>query len=250
VHAYPAVAIRSLALLAVLLLPGCAASSRTTGARAAAGDSTAAIVVEVTMRRSAELFDSRGALRVFDQDLRVEYRKGGRGPGLEAGEVTLDGQPLRRIVGGHGAVSYRLGRTESATSAETRDDPWATLANAGGPGLAGAAARVKLAPFPVITQPVPGQGVLRSEELTVVMLPPVAGVWYRVSLTGAGDAINATDLGQGRWLFPRGSLEPLTQGRARVLVEVETSCADCEVGASLRASWSSRSELEVPVTLL
>jgi hypothetical protein len=211
---------------------------------------SATTVVEVNLRRSAELSDDRGALRVFDQDLRVEYRRGGRGPGLDAGEVTLDGRSLRRIVGGKREVSYRLGRDESAGGAQARDDPWMTLANDGGPGFAAAAARVRLAPFPVVTQPAPGQGVLRKEELSVVMLPPAAGVWYRVSLTGAGEAVLAIDLGLGRWLFPRGSLEHLAAGRARVLIEVETSCGDCEVAEHLRASWSSRGELEVPVSLL
>ncbi|MEK7330179.1 MAG: hypothetical protein AAB113_05190 [Candidatus Eisenbacteria bacterium] len=249
----PPVVLGSLALLAVLVPAGCAAPARTTGARAPAPGAvpdSATIVVDVNMRRSAELSDSRGALRVFDQEVRVEYRAGGRGSGLDAGEVTLDGRPLRRIVGGKGAMSYRLGRDESGGIVETRDDPWMTLANTGGSPAPAAAARVKLAPFPVVTQPAPGQGVLRSEELAVVMLPPAVDVWYRVSLTGAGDAVNAIDLGQGRWLFPRGSLEHLGQGRARVLIEVETSCGDCEVAERLRASWSSRSQIEVPVTLL
>jgi hypothetical protein len=253
VSAQSQVVSRSLALPAILLLAGCAAPARTTGARAPATGTAAdsvTTVVDVNLRRSAELSDGRGALRVFDQDLRVEYRRGGRGPGLDAGEVTLDGRPLRRIVGDKGAVSYHLGRDEPAGGAQARDDPWMTLANHGGPGLPAAAARVKLAPFPVVTQPTPGQGVLRGEELTVVMLPPAAGVWYRVLLTGAGDTVIAIDLGQGRWLFPRGSLAHLGQGRARVLIEVETSCGDCEVAEHLRASWSSRSVLELPVTLL
>jgi hypothetical protein len=211
---------------------------------------SATVVLEVSMRRTAELSDSRGALRLFDQDLRVEYRAGGRGPGLDAGEVTLDGRPLRRVVGGKGAVSYRLGRDEPPGGVTTRDDPWVTLANDGGPGFPAARARVKLAPFPVVTQPTPGQGVLRSDELALVMMPPAADVWYRVSLRGAGDAVNAVEFGQGRWLFPRGALEPLAQGRAHILIEVETSCGDCEVGVRLRASWSSHSELELPVTLL
>ena len=242
----------SLALLA-LLLPGCAASSRTTTAPASAtggAADSATIVVEVNLRRSAELTDGRGALRVFDQDLRVEYRRGGRGPGLDAGTVTLDGRPLRRIVGGKGDVTYHLGRDESAAGAQARDDPWMTLANDGGPGLPAATARVKLAPFPVVTQPAPGQGVLRAEDRFVVLMPPAAGVWYRVSLTGAGDPVLATDMGEGRWLFPHDSLGPLAQGRARLLIEVETSCGDCDVAEHLHASWSSRSELEVQVTLL
>ncbi len=202
------------------------------------------------MRRSAELSDSRGALRVFDQGLRVEYRTGGRGPGLDAGEVALDGRPLRREVGGKGSVSYRLGRDEPEGGARAGGDPWLTLANSGGPGVAAASVRVKLAPFPLVTQPVPGQAVLRSEELAVVMLPPVADVWYRVSLVGAGDPVSAIDLGEGRWLFPRGSLEKCSPGRARVLIEVETSCGDCPGAPRMRADWSSRSELELPLTLL
>jgi len=218
------------------------------GAARAAADS-ATVVVDVNLHRSAELSDNRGALRIYDQDLRVEYRRGGRGAGLDAGQVTLDGQPLRRAVSGKGAVSYRLGR-EGTENAQTREDPWVSLANAGGPGLAATLARVKLAPFPVVTQPTPGQGALRTEDLTVVMLPPVAGMWYRVSLRGSGDQVLATDVGQGRWVFPHALLEPLSPGGVRILIEVETSCGDCEVGPHLRANWSSRVEMEVPITLL
>jgi hypothetical protein len=244
----------SVALLAVSLTAGCAAPARTTagvtpGAGSAPGPAdSATVVLDVSLHRSAELADSRGALRVFDQDLRVEYRRGGRGPGLDAGPVTLDGKPLGRVVSGKGAVSYRMGR--EGAEGETREDPWMSLANEGGPGLPATIARVKLAPFPVVTQPIPGQSVIRTEDLTVVMLPPVAGVWYRVSLRGAGEQVMAVDMGQGRWVFPHASLEPLSQGGARILIEVETSCGDCEVAAHLRANWSSRGELEVPITLL
>ena len=246
------VIVKGFAFGVLLLLPGCAASTRAipgAGMPGGAPDS-ATIVIDLSLRRSAELADSRGALRVFDQDLRVEYRRGGRGPGIDAGEVTLDGSPLSRVVGGRGAVSYRLGRQEPAGGARTRDDPWMTLANRGGSSLPDASARVKLAPFPVVTRPEPGQGVLREEDLTVLMLPPAAGVWYRVSLTGAGAPVVASDLGEGRWVFPHAALEPLARGRARLLIEVETSCAGCEVGAGVRANWSSRGELEVPVILL
>ncbi len=218
-------------------------------ARAAAPES-AVTVLELSMRRSAELTDLHGTLRVFDQDLRVEYRAGGRGPGLEAGEVSLDGRALRREVSGKGSVSYRLGRDEREGGTQAGGNPWLTLANTGGLGVAAASVRVKLAPFPLVTQPAPGQAVLRAEELAVVMLPPVDDVWYRVSLTGAGDPVNAIDLGEGRWLFSRGSLAGLSPGRARLLIEVETSCGDCPGGPRLRANWSSRAELEVPLTLL
>jgi len=242
---------KALAPLASLLVAGCAAAPLATPRGAAGGGAPdTVIVIEIDLRRSAELADTRGALRVFDQAVRVGYRRGGRGPGLDAGEVSLDGRPLRRLAGGRGGVNYLLGRDDPAAGAEARDDPWVTLANRGGPSVPDTDARVKLAPFPVVTEPAPNQAVLRSEELAVVMLPPADGVWYRVSLTGAGSAVFASDLGQGRWLFPTGSLAQLEQGRARVLIEVETSCGNCEVAGHLRAAWSSRAELEVPVTLL
>jgi hypothetical protein len=208
------------------------------------------VVLEVRLRRSAELADSRGALRVFDQDLRVEYRAGGKGAGLDAGEVALDGRPLRRIVDGKGGVSYRLGRDEPEGGTQAGGDPWATIANTGGPGAPTTSVRVKLAPYPLVTRPTPGQGVMRSEELSVVMIPPVADVWYRVSLAGAGDPVSATDLGEGRWLFPSGSLASLGPGRARLVFEVETSCGDCPGAGLMRANWSARTELELVVTLL
>jgi predicted small secreted protein len=245
----------ALAALAGLLLAGCAATTRGGGqavsstAAAAAPADSATIVLEVRLRRSAELSDARGALRVFDQDLRVEYRAGGKGAGLDAGEVTLDGRPLRRSVDGKGAVSYRLGRDEPDGGSQAGGDPWATLANTGA-RVPAARPRVKLAPYPVVTRPTPGQGVLRADELLVTMLPPVPDVWYRVSLTGAGDPVTALDLGEGRWLFERGTLAGLTTGRARLLIEVETSCGDCPVAGALRANWSTRTELEVPLTLL
>jgi hypothetical protein len=242
------------AALAVALLSGCAGTARTPGPAAAASAPTASdsatIVLEVRLRRSAELADARGALRVFDQDLRVEYRAGGRGAGLDAGEVTLDDRPLRRSVDRKGAVSYRLGRDEPDGGSQAGGEPWATLANTGGVRVPAARPRVKLAPYPVVTRPTPGQGALRADELLVQMLPPVPDVWYRVSLTGAGDPVAALDLGEGRWLFPRGALAGLGVGRARLLVEVETSCGDCPGAGPMRASWSSRTELEIPLTLL
>ena len=242
-----------LSIPCLALLAGCAASERAAvapGGSGAGGADSAQMVLEVRLRRSAELADSKGALRVFDQDLSVEYRARGAGPGHEAGEVTFDGRPMRKVVGGKGAVSYRLGREEPEGGAQAGAEPWSTIANTGGPGIAAAAARVKLAPFPLVTRPAPGLGVLRSEELAVVMLPPVPDVWYRVSLTGAGPGVLASDLGDGRWLFPLGSLDSLSTGRARILIEVETSCGSCRGPGVLRINWSSRSELEIPVTLL
>ena len=238
-------------LAAALALSGCAASSRGSApgnAPGATAPDSAATVLELRMRRSAELSDNQGALRVFDQDLRVEYRAGGGGPGLDGGEVTLDGRPLRRDVGRKGSVSYRLGR-EPEGGTRAGGSPWLTMVNTGGPRVRAASVRVKLAPFPLVTQPAPGQGVSRSDELPVVMLPPVADVWYRVTLVGEGDPVNATDLGEGRWVFPRGSLEKCVPGRARIVIEVETSCGDCPADAGLRGDWSSRSELELPLTL-
>ncbi len=248
------------AIACLLLLAGCAApgvvaeppgsAPSTAPAGSAPVSAGALLVLEVRLRRSAELVDTRGALRVFDQDLRVEYRAGGKGAGLDAGEVRLDDRPLRRNVDGKGAVSYRLGRDESAGGTEAGGDPWGTIANTGGPSVAGSSVRVKLAPYPLVTRPEPGQGVLRSDELPVVMLPPVPDVWYRVSIVGAGDPVTAIDLGEGRWLFTRGSLAGLSTGRARLLVEVETTCGDCPGASLLRANWSARTELELALTLL
>jgi hypothetical protein len=208
------------------------------------------VVLEVRLHRSAELVDARGALRVFDQDVRAEYRAAGTGAGLDAGEVTLEGRPMRRVVDGKGGVSYRLGRDEPGGGAQAGGEPWATIANTGTPRIPSASVRVKLAPYPLVTRPTPGQGVTRADELPIVMLPPVAGIWYRVSLVGAGDPVSATELGEGRWLFPGGSLAGLTPGRARLLIEVETSCGDCPGARAIRANWSTRTELELAVTLL
>ena len=240
------------AIACLLLLAGCAAQAplgdRSASPRPSQPDS-ALVVLEVRLRRSAELVDGRGALRVFDQDLRVEYRAGGAGAGLDAGEATIEGRPLRRVVDGKGGVSYRLGRDEPHGGSQAGGEPWATIANTGGPRVPAASVRVKLAPYPVVTRPTPGQGVVRSEELPIVMLPPVAEVWYRVSLVGAGDPVLATDLGEGRWLFPSGSLAELNPGRARVLFEVETSCGDCPGAGPMRSNWSSHTELELGLTL-
>jgi hypothetical protein len=235
----------------LLLLSGCAAAPLATPHGAAGGGATdTTIVIELSVHRSAELADTRGALRVFDQEVRVGYRRGGRGPGLDAGQVSLDGRPMRRLASGRG-VNYLLGRDDpSAGTPQAHDDPWMTLANRGGPSVADTDARVKLAPFPVVTQPAPNQALLRSDEQVVVMLPPADGVWYRVSLVAAAGTVFATDLGQGRWLFASGTLASLAQGRAKVLVETEASCGDCEVAGHMRAAWSGRAELEIPVTLL
>ena len=241
------------AIACLFLLAGCAAPARIgdpSGSVPSPGPDSALVVLEVRLRRSAEMVDGRGALRVFDQDVSVEYRAGGRGAGLDAGEVALEGRPLRRALDGKRGVSYRLGRDEPEGGAKAGGEPWATIASTGGPDVPPASVRVKLAPYPLVTRPTPGQGVMRSEELPIVMLPPVADVWYRVSLTGAGDPVNATDLGEGRWLFPQGSLTGLDPGRARLLIEVETSCGDCPGVGSLRANWSTRTELELAITLL
>jgi len=258
---FAASAIARAAIACLLLVAGCAApravAEPPAGARpdpapasSSPGPAARVVVLELRLRRAAELVDDRGALRVFDQDLTVEYRPGGKGAGLDAGEVTFDGRPFQRIVGGKGGVTYRLGRIEESGGTEMGTDPWGTIANTGAPDVAAAAVRAKLAPYPVVTRPAPGQAVLRSEELPVVMLPPVPDVWYRVSITGAGDPVNAIDLGEGRWLFTRGSLEKLTTGRARLLIEVETTCGDCPGSGPMRARWSTRTELELAITLL
>ncbi|HKQ59414.1 MAG TPA: hypothetical protein VJY35_16240, partial [Candidatus Eisenbacteria bacterium] len=186
----------------------------------------------------------------FDQDLSVEFRAGGRGPGLDAGEVTLDGRPMRREVNAKGAVSYKLGRDEPEGGLRAGGNAWSSLAIGGGAAVPASNIRVKLAPFPLVTQPTPGSSVLRTEDLNVIMLPPVPDVWYRVSLTGPGDPVTASDLGEGRWVFPRGALEALGIGRARLLVEIEASCGDCTSGGPMRVIVSSRSEMEIALTLL
>jgi len=208
------------------------------------------VVLEVRLRRSAELLDPDGPLRLFDQDLRVEYRAGGAGPSLDAGSVTIDGRPLRRDADRRGSVTNRLGRDEPEGGTLAGGDPWSTIANSGGPSVPAASVRVRLAPFPLVTRPEPGRSILRTDELSVVMLPPVAGLWHRVTLTGTGDPVTAVDLGEGRWLFPRGSLEDLEPGRARLLIEVESTCGDCPGAGRMRVSWGSRTELEIALTVL
>jgi hypothetical protein len=84
----------------------------------------------------------------------------------------------------------------------------------------------------------------------LIMLPPVPEIWYRVTLDGAGDPVTALDVGEGRWVFPRAELERLNTGRARILIEVESSCASCPGPGGLRIESSARSELEIPVTLI
>jgi len=242
-----------LLLPGLILLAGCAASRSPSqpahDATAATADS-AALVLEVELRRSAELSDSRGALRVFDQALGVMYRARGKGMGLDGGDVSFDGRPMHREVSAKGAVSYRLGRDDPAGGAQTGDDPWSTIANSGSPQVPAASARVKLAPFPIVTRPSPWLNIPRSEELAVTMLPPLPDVWYRVSLVGAGESVPAIDLGEGRWTFPLGSLTGLAAGRTHVLIEVDTSCGSCPGPGRLRLNWSSHSELEIPLTLL
>ncbi|MBI1797352.1 MAG: hypothetical protein HYR74_09895 [Candidatus Eisenbacteria bacterium] len=217
------------------------------GAPAAAAPAAAdtGIVVQITSQGSAELADSRGGLRVFSGDVRVEYRAGGRGPGLDAGAVTLDGKPLRADARKKGGVSYKAGRDPDERAGA---NPWLTLMNAGG-AVPADTVRVKLAPYPVVTRPLPGQGVSRMDDLQIVLLQPVTDVWYRVSLVGTR-TVTAVDMTQGRWIVPAGSLKDLESGAAHILIEVETSCASCPAGPRLAATWSSRIELEIPITLL
>src|SRR5262245_10581349 len=101
-----------------LLLVGCAGPAHTTAGGAAPPGSapppavpardSATLVLELRMRRSAEMADDRGTLRVFDQDVSVEFRVAGKGPGLDAGEATLDDRAFRRVVNAKGGVTYRL----------------------------------------------------------------------------------------------------------------------------------------------
>src|SRR5262245_6218678 len=231
------------AALAAALAAGHAPSLARDAAKPAAADS--GVVVEINADGAAELADNGGALRVFSGDVRVEYRVGGRGPGLDAGTVTLDGRPLRAETKKKGGTTYKLGRRADEQAGA---NPWLTLMNSGA-AVPADTVRVKLAPYPTVTRPSPGQGVARGDELQLVMLPPVADIWYRVSLVGSS-TINAIDMLGGRWLFPAGSLAKLDTGGAHILIEVETSCATCPASPRLRATWSSRLELEVPVTIL
>lgn len=254
-----------LVLCCLLLASGCAGSGKASAppggagapastspapAASAAPSDSAAMVLEVRLRRSAELSNSNGALRVFDQDLNVQYRARGQGPGIDAGEVTFNGRPMSRSVSGKGAVSYRTGRDAPEGGEQAGGDPWSTIANSGGPRVPAAAAAVKLAPYPLVTQPAPWQGVARTQELSVVMLPPVPDLWIRVTMAGAGEAVTADDLGEGRFLFPLGRLTGLNEGRAHILIEVESTCGSCRGPGGLRLNWSSHTELEIPLTLL
>jgi hypothetical protein len=241
----------ALALGCSALALGCAAPARDLAPRGDAAAPAAArpdsvVVAELRMRRGAELADGNGALRVLDQDLRLEYRPGGRGRGVDAGEVTFDGRPLRRETENNGAFVYRAGRELTPRAGE---NPWITIANSGA-AVPADTLRVKIAAFPTVTRPLPAQAFGRGDEIAVVTLPPLPDLWQRVSLTGAGDTVAALDMGEGRWLFPRGSLERFAPGAARILIEIETSCAVCPAGRRLPATWSTRAELEIPVTLI
>src|SRR5262245_22530675 len=208
-------------LASLVLTLGCAgakpatppAAGAATSAAATPARDTAAMVLEVRLRRSAELSNNNGALRVFDQDLNVQYRAHGQGPGIDAGEVTFNGRPMNRSVSGKGAVSYRTGR-DAPEGEQAGGDPWSTIANSGTARIPAAAAAVKLAPYPLVTQPAPWAGVQRTLELSVVMLPPVPDLWFRVTLAGQGESVTADDLGEGRFLFPIGRLTGLAEGRA------------------------------------
>src|SRR5262245_15522308 len=186
-------------LASLVLTLGCAgakpatppAAGAATSAAATPARDTAAMVLEVRLRRSAELSNTNGALRVFDQDLNVQYRVHGQGPGIDAGEVTFNGRPMNRSVSGKGAVNYRTGRDAPDGGDQAGGDPWSTITNSGSPRVPGAAAAVKLAPYPLVTQPAPGQGVSREQELSVVMLPPVPDLWIRVSMVGTGETVTA-----------------------------------------------------------
>lgn len=238
-------------LIPLALALGCAAPARdvaprgdTASPRPAMPDSV--VVAELRMRRGAELADGHGALRVLDQDVRIEYRPGGRGRGVDAGEVTFDGRALRRETEKNGAIAYRGGREGTERAGE---NPWATIVHTGA-AVPADTLRVKIAAFPTVTRPLPGQAFGRGDEIAVVTLPPLPGMWQRVSLVGTGETVAALDMGEGRWLFPRGSLERFAPGVARILIEIETSCAACPAGRRMPATWSTRAELEIPVTLI
>jgi len=252
-------------LVALALVLGCAGArpaSPPAGGAATAGGApasaaaptapgdTATMVLEVRLRRSAELSNTTGAIRVFDQDLNIQYRDHGQGPGIDAGDVTYNGRPMNRSVSGKGSVSYRTGRDAPDTQEQAGGDPWSTIANSGTPRIPAVAAQVKLAPYPLVTQPAPWAGIQRTLELSVVMLPPVPDLWFRVSMVGQGESVLADDLGEGRYIFPIGRLTDLHEGRAHILIEVESTCGSCRGPGALRLNWSSHTELEIPLTLL
>src|SRR5262245_9358502 len=193
-------------LASLVLTLGCAgakpatppAAGAATSAAATPARDTAAMVLEVRLRRSAELSNNNGALRVFDQDLNVQYRAHGQGPGIDAGEVTLNGRPMNRSVSGKGAVSYRTGRDAPEGGEQGGAAAGSTIAHSGTARIPAAPAAVKLAPYALVTQPAPWAGVQRTLELSVVMLPPVPDLWFRVTLAGQGESVTADDLGEGR----------------------------------------------------
>ena len=153
-------------------------------------------------------------------------------------------------MSGKGAVSYRTGRDAPEGGDQAGGDPWSTIANSGTARIPAGAAAVKLAPYPLVTQPAPWSGIQRTLELSVVMLPPVPDLWFRVTMAGQGESVTADELGEGRFIFPIGRLTGLAEGRAHILIEVESTCGSCRGPAGLRLNWSSHTELEIPLTLL
>jgi hypothetical protein len=235
----------------VALLPALAAGCAGGGTLRAPSSGTAADApaVRIEMRRTAEVAGSRGELRLFDAMLQVEYRHAGRGSPLDAGAVTLAGLPLEPHSRGSGAeVVYRAGPDELRSLATGGASVQLTLANSGGAEIPAAQIQVLVAPFPSVREPFFQQSLERHFPVAVWIEPSAPEVWHRISLQTDGGNAEATPTGPGRWEFRPGSLTALAAGAARLRIETETSCASCGDGP-LRARWSTRSELELPVRL-
>jgi hypothetical protein len=235
----------------LVALAGCAATDALDPPAGQIDADTASTVADVQLRRTAELIGSRGELRLLDGTLQIEFRRGTHGPGLDAGEVTLDGVTLSRTISGPGdrpSYNYRARGEDLLHVARPGSDGWAILECSGSPDLPAATLRVRAAPLPAIREPGYAQPVSRADGFTVLTERP-GDSWSRVSLTGAGSPVLGLDLGGGRWDFRRDLLASLAPGRAEILVEIETTCARCPGGGGLLAAWSTRSELRAPITL-
>jgi hypothetical protein len=225
-----------------LVVAGCAATSEAPAGPESATDSPR---VELRLRRVADHAGGPGGLRMREADLAVEYRAAG-GAGADAGEVTLDGVALSR-EGDPARGRYRL-RGDALERVPLPGTAGATLAHSGGPALGAGSVRVELAPWPRAMEPSPGQSRTRAEGLVVVLEPPPAPAWHRVSIEGGGGGATARDDGLGRWSFSAADLQSIAPGPARVIVEAQTSCAACGSPA-LAARWTTTSVLEIPIQL-
>ncbi|HYM81678.1 MAG TPA: hypothetical protein VEY91_09750 [Candidatus Limnocylindria bacterium] len=236
------------------MVAGCAATGPAgEGARTQndAGSAGARVTIEVSMQRSLELIGSRDQTRIRDGALGVEFRQDSS-PALDAGEVSLEGRVLERDPGS----GARRGLRYVAAREILRDVPsldaegWAVLVATGSAAFPPCTTRVQLAPTPEVLEPAPGQTMFRTDGLVVVLSRPAPGAFYRVSLSGPTDVLRANEFGRGRWEFAREDLATVAAGPARIVIEVETSCGDCPAGEGRTVRWTTRTELEVPISLI